>query len=150
MKRYAAQIALLAKIPILVMFGDHLADIQGGPANWNTSFNSCQTFVKQVADAHGDVEMMHLPAIGIKGPIRAGSPAVVSLTHDQARAIAANPSLRHVPTIWLVTRQSGLFDPDHELPSALAQVRRPGRTQTWGYISVQPFTLFKQQTDSRD
>ncbi len=62
-----AQIGLLAKIPILVMFGDHLSVVQGGPANWNTSFNSCQTFVKQVADAHGDAEMMHLPEIGIKG-----------------------------------------------------------------------------------
>ncbi len=89
------------------------------------------------------------PAIGIKGPIRAGSPAVVSLTHDQAQAIARNPSLRQVPTVWLVTRQAGLFDPDHELPSALAQVRRPGTTRNWGYIAVQPFTLFKQQTDSR-
>jgi hypothetical protein len=61
------KIALLAKIPILVMFGDHLADVQGGPANWNTSFGSCQTFVKQVSDAHGDAEMMHLPQMGIKG-----------------------------------------------------------------------------------
>ena len=62
-----AQIGLLAKIPILVMFGDHLSDVQGGPANWNTSFNSCQTFVKQIADAHGDAEMLHLPEMGIKG-----------------------------------------------------------------------------------
>lgn len=63
----AAQIGTLAKIPILVMFGDHLADVQGGPANWNASFGSCQTFVKQIADAHGDAEMMHLPEMGIKG-----------------------------------------------------------------------------------
>jgi hypothetical protein len=63
----AAKIALLAKIPILVMFGDHLSDVQAGPANWNTNFKSCQTFVKQVADAQGDAEMMHLPEMGIKG-----------------------------------------------------------------------------------
>ena len=61
------KIAMLARIPILMMFGDHLADVQGGPANWNTSFGSCQTFVKQVNDAHGDAQMMHLPEMGIKG-----------------------------------------------------------------------------------
>jgi hypothetical protein len=63
----SSQVAILAKIPILVMFGDHLSDIQGGPANWNQSFQSCQVFVKQVNDAKGDAVMMHLPEMGIKG-----------------------------------------------------------------------------------
>ena len=80
------------------------------------------------------------PATAFKGPIRAGSPAVVSLTHDQAQSIAANPGARRIRTIWLVTRQSGLFDPQSELPRALAKVRRPGRAQAWDYIVVQPFT----------
>ena len=80
------------------------------------------------------------PAVGVGGPIRAGSPAVVSLTHDQAHAVALDPVHRRTPTIWLVTRQSGLFDPQNELPFALAQVRQPGKTQLWGYIAVQPFT----------
>lgn len=62
-----AKISLLAKIPILVMFGDHLSDVRGGPANWNMSFDSCKTFIKQVNDAHGDAEMMHLPEMGIHG-----------------------------------------------------------------------------------
>ena len=62
-----AQLATLAKIPTLVMFGDHLGDVQGGPANWNSSYQGCQTFVKQVKDAGGDAEMMSLPAMGIKG-----------------------------------------------------------------------------------
>ena len=44
-----AQIAGLAKIPILVMFGDHLADVQGGQANWNTSFGSCQDFFRKAS-----------------------------------------------------------------------------------------------------
>ena len=63
----ASQISTLAKIPTLVMFGDHLGDVQGGPANWATSFESCQKFVAQVKEAGGDAEMMHLPALGIRG-----------------------------------------------------------------------------------
>jgi pimeloyl-ACP methyl ester carboxylesterase len=63
----ASQISTLAKIPTLVMFGDHLGDVQGGPANWNTSFEGCQNFVQQVKNAGGDAEMMYLPKLGIKG-----------------------------------------------------------------------------------
>src|SRR5207245_6989637 len=45
----AEQISALAKIPMLVMFGDHLGDVQAaGPANWNASFEGCQKFVRQV------------------------------------------------------------------------------------------------------
>jgi hypothetical protein len=62
-----SQISALAKIPTLVMFGDHLADVQGGPANWSNSFDSCQKFVQQVKAAGGDAEMMSLPKLGIKG-----------------------------------------------------------------------------------
>ena len=62
-----AQIATLAKIPTLVMFGDHLGDVTGGPANWAQSFATCNTFVDQLKKAGGDAEMMHLPALGIKG-----------------------------------------------------------------------------------
>lgn len=80
------------------------------------------------------------PATGFKGPIRAGSPAVVSLTRQQAEDVAQNPSIREVPTIWLVTRQSGIFDPHGDLPVALARVRRPGTPQEWGQIEVRPYT----------
>jgi hypothetical protein len=63
----AAQIGTLAKIPTLIMFGDHLGDVTGGPANWAQSFATCNTFVDQLKKAGGDAEMMHLPALGIKG-----------------------------------------------------------------------------------
>jgi pimeloyl-ACP methyl ester carboxylesterase len=64
----ADQIAKLAKIPTLVMFGDHLNDMPaGGIANWATSFDSCNAYVAAVNKAGGDAEMMHLPAMGIKG-----------------------------------------------------------------------------------
>ncbi len=57
----AAQLATLAKIPTLVMFGDHLDGVQGGFAAWPASFDSCNTFVKQVNAAGGDAQMMSLP-----------------------------------------------------------------------------------------
>jgi hypothetical protein len=62
-----AQISSLAKIPTMVMFGDHLGDVQGGPANWANSFDTCQKFVQRVTAAGGDAEMLHLPAMGIHG-----------------------------------------------------------------------------------
>lgn len=62
------QVAVLAKIPTLIVFGDHLKDIPpGGPTNWPRSFASCQTFVAQLNKAGGDAEMMHLPDLGIHG-----------------------------------------------------------------------------------
>ena len=78
------------------------------------------------------------PAIGFKGPIRAGSPAVVSLTRDQASALAASAASSD-STIWLVTRQSVIFDPKNELPAALGKVRRRGPQTEWGYINVTPY-----------
>jgi hypothetical protein len=62
-----AELSTLAKIPILVMFGDHLGDIQGEFNFWPGAFDSCNTFVKQVSDAGGDAQMMSLPKLGIKG-----------------------------------------------------------------------------------
>ena len=79
------------------------------------------------------------PTLGFKGPIRAGWPATVSLTPEQAATFAGDPAIKDVPVIWLVTRQSGIFDPRDDVPRALAQVRRPGPLQRWGFIGVQPF-----------
>jgi len=62
-----SEISALAKIPTLVMFGDHLGDVRGGPANWAASFESCQKFVQQMKDAGGNAEMMYLPQMGIHG-----------------------------------------------------------------------------------
>ncbi len=47
----AAQIATLAKIPTLVMFGDHLNDMPGGAAGKCCRIEGCQKFVQQVKDA---------------------------------------------------------------------------------------------------
>jgi len=62
------QLAIMAKIPILVMFGDHLGDVQGRFASlWTNNFDTCQKFVQQVTAAGGDAQLMHLPKLGIKG-----------------------------------------------------------------------------------
>jgi uncharacterized membrane protein len=79
------------------------------------------------------------PAVGTSGIVRSGSPAVISVTREQAERLAADPALGQVPVIWLVTRQRRIFDPGDDLPSALARARRPGKMQEWGYIAVQPF-----------
>ena len=79
------------------------------------------------------------PATNFKGPIRAGSPAVVSLTAVQARDLAAGAASAQ-STIWLVTRQSAIFDPSNEAPTALARTRRRGTMAEWGYINVTPYT----------
>jgi hypothetical protein len=79
------------------------------------------------------------PTMHYKGPIRAGWPAVVSLTPAQAAQFAGDPSIRDVPIVWLVTRQSEIFDPAGDMPAALARVRRSGPSQHWGYIDVRPY-----------
>ena len=79
------------------------------------------------------------PTLGFKGPLRAGWPAVVSLTPKQAGTFASDPRLKDVPVIWLVTRQSGIFDPNDDMPKALARVRRAGPTTEWGYITARPY-----------
>lgn len=79
------------------------------------------------------------PTLNAHGPIRAGWPAVVSVTAGRAAALADDPALTRVPIIWLVSRQSGIFDPKGDMPHALAQVRRAGTPQDWGYIEVTPY-----------
>jgi hypothetical protein len=79
------------------------------------------------------------PAVGFKGPIRAGSPAVPSLTSGQAQRVAVEAAALSAPAIWLVTRQDELFDPKDDLAHALGRVRRAGRVQRWGYITVRPY-----------
>ena len=62
------QISKLSKIPILVMFGDHLDGVKGRFGSiWPDNLKTCATFVKQVKDAGGNAELMELPKLGIHG-----------------------------------------------------------------------------------
>lgn len=64
------QITTLAKLPILVVFGDHLGDVPTGiPGHsWKTTaFDSCQTFITRVNAAGGKAQRLYPPDKGIKG-----------------------------------------------------------------------------------
>jgi hypothetical protein len=62
------QLSTLAKIPTLIMFGDHLGDVPGPLGSlWPNNFETCNKFVEQVTAAGGDAQMMYLPKMGIKG-----------------------------------------------------------------------------------
>jgi len=60
------QIEILAGIPILVVYGDHLTDVPIA-AFWGPLFSGCQQFVSQVNAAGGDATMLHLPDAGLSG-----------------------------------------------------------------------------------
>jgi hypothetical protein len=58
------QIATLAKIPALVVFGDHLGDVPSMPTMWPERLEGCAKFVQQINAAGGDATMMQLPKYG--------------------------------------------------------------------------------------
>jgi hypothetical protein len=60
------QIAKLATVPILVLFGDHLVD-QAIGTNWLTAFNNCKAFITRINAAHGNAQMLYPPDLGIHG-----------------------------------------------------------------------------------
>jgi hypothetical protein len=60
----ADQISALAKIPTLVVFGDHIDDVAAYPNVWKERFSGCSKFVDEVKAAGGDITMMHLPKYG--------------------------------------------------------------------------------------
>ena len=62
-----ASIATLARIPTLMMFGDHLGDSPSPLVNWQTALDSCNAYIAKVKAVGGDAQMMHLPAMGIRG-----------------------------------------------------------------------------------
>jgi hypothetical protein len=58
------QIASLAKIPTLIVFGDHIEDVPAFASFWKGRYDSCQQFVQQMNAAGGDATMMSLPKYG--------------------------------------------------------------------------------------
>lgn len=63
------QIRTLAKIPTLVVFGDHLDTVTGvetTPA-WKTRYEGCQTYITRINGAGGKAEMLYPPERGIHG-----------------------------------------------------------------------------------
>ena len=65
----AEQIAILAKIPVLVVFGDH-RDTQTGIGtlpSWQLRFEACQALIGRIKTAGGQAEMLNPPDRGIRG-----------------------------------------------------------------------------------
>jgi pimeloyl-ACP methyl ester carboxylesterase len=63
------QIATLAKVPILVVFGDHRETPTGIPTlpTWQGRFEACQTMIGRIKNAGGQAEMLAPPERGIRG-----------------------------------------------------------------------------------
>jgi pimeloyl-ACP methyl ester carboxylesterase len=63
------QVATLAKVPILVVFGDHRDNPTGLPTlpTWQARFEACQALIGRVKAAGGDAQMLNPPDRGIRG-----------------------------------------------------------------------------------
>jgi len=63
------QIATLATVPILIVYGDHLGDVPTGILgfSWQTSFEGCKAFTSRVNAAGGNVQMLYMPEKGVRG-----------------------------------------------------------------------------------
>jgi len=63
------QIATLAKVPILVVFGDHRDTATGIPTlpSWQNRFEACQALIGRIRSAGGQADMLNPPDRGIRG-----------------------------------------------------------------------------------
>jgi pimeloyl-ACP methyl ester carboxylesterase len=63
------QTATLAKVPILVVFGDHRDTPTGipTPPSWQTRFEACQALISRVRSAGGRAQMLDPSDRGIRG-----------------------------------------------------------------------------------
>ena len=63
------QIATLAKLPILVVFGDYRDTPTGIPAlpSWQTRFEACQAMIGRLRTAGGQAQMISPTEIGVRG-----------------------------------------------------------------------------------
>lgn len=60
----------LTRIPIIIYYGDYIADKPSpevGPDKWRSEYEMAQKFAATVKKHGGDVTLVHLPDIGIKG-----------------------------------------------------------------------------------
>ena len=112
-------------------------DVIAGAAGEAPSTQATGEETESFRDVLAEFEKSHARKEEDRGKQLEGT--VVSVTADQANALARDHALAEVPVVWLVTRQAGIFDPDNDMPKALADVRRPGPVQQWSYVAVQPF-----------
>lgn len=64
------EISTLAKIPLLIVYGDHFeasTELPGNLFGWQQRFDDCNKLVKRINDAGGQAEMLYLLAKGLHG-----------------------------------------------------------------------------------
>lgn len=62
------EITVLAKMPIFILFGDHLSAPTKLPGpTWEDRFNDCKAFKKRIDAAHGNVRLMTTAEAGVRG-----------------------------------------------------------------------------------
>lgn len=62
------QIELLAKVPLLIIFGDNLGNETGMPGHvWQNSLNGWTRLAQSIKNAGGNATVIHLPDMGING-----------------------------------------------------------------------------------
>ena len=63
------QIATLAKVPIVVVFGDHRDTPTGISTlpSWQTRFEACQELISRIRSAGGQAQMLNPPDRGVRG-----------------------------------------------------------------------------------
>lgn len=62
------EIAILAKTPILILFGDHLSSPTKLPGpTWQARFDDCSAFKERVDAASGDVRLLSTVETGVRG-----------------------------------------------------------------------------------
>jgi len=64
-----AQVASLATVPLLVVFGDHRDNPTGLPSlpTWQTRFEACQALIARIKTAGGDAQMLSPAETGVRG-----------------------------------------------------------------------------------
>lgn len=86
------QIAVLAQVPTLIIFGDHLPAPTGfTQITWEDRFKDCSVYVERIKKANGRMEMLHTPALGVKGNSH-------MLMHDRNSIQIADAILKWVNT----------------------------------------------------
>lgn len=62
------KIKSLAKVPMLVVFGDYLPVATGfSPQTWQDRFDACKTFAERIRAAGGKIDLVHTPSLGVRG-----------------------------------------------------------------------------------
>lgn len=62
------QLMTFSKIPLLVVYGDHLeGSTEGASTSWQERFDTCNNLIQQINNHGGNAAMFYLPAKGLHG-----------------------------------------------------------------------------------